>query len=116
MAPTIVYDAHGKPVFVVGAAGGATIIMQVAKALIAHLDWGMNARDSIALGQIFFDRDGLTLEPGTALEAMRPGLEARGHPIAPLTARLKANAAERLPDGRWQGAADPRSVGMALTE
>lgn len=116
MAPTIVYNADKKPIFTIGAAGGSTIIMQVAKALIAHLDWGMNARDSIALGQIFFDRDGLTIEPGTKLEAMKPALEAMGHHIAPLTARLKANAAERLPDGRWQGAADPRSVGLALTE
>lgn len=116
MAPTIVYDAKGKPVFVVGAAGGATIIMQVAKTLIAHLDWGMNARDSIALGQIFFSSNSLALEPGTQLEAMKPALESMGHHIVPLTARLKANAAERLPDGRWQGAADPRSVGVALTE
>ena len=116
MAPTIVYDANGKPVFVVGAAGGATIIMQVAKALIAHLDWGMNARDSIGLGLIFFDRNGLTLESGTKLDAMKPALEAMGHRVGPLNARLKANAAERLPDGRWQGAADPRSVGVALTE
>lgn len=116
MAPTIVYDANGKPVFVVGAAGGATIIMQVAKALIAHLDWGMSARDSIGLGLIFFDRNGLTLESGTRLDAMKPALEAMGHRVGPLNARLKANAAERLPDGRWQGAADPRSVGVALTE
>nr|WP_307750476.1 gamma-glutamyltransferase [Sphingobium sp. DEHP117] len=116
MTPTIIYDASGKPVFVVGAAGGSTIIMQVAKALIAHLDWGMSARDSLGLGLIFFDRDGLTLEPGTKLEAMKPALEAMGHHVGTLTARLKANAAERLPDGRWQGAADPRSVGVALTE
>lgn len=116
MSPTIVYDAKGKPVFVVGAAGGATIIMQVAKALVAHLDWGMSARDSIGLGQIFFNKDGLALEPGTALEAMKPALEAMGHHVAPLSAYLKANAAERMPDGTWRGAADPRSVGVALTE
>jgi gamma-glutamyltranspeptidase/glutathione hydrolase len=116
MSPTIVYDAKDKPIFVVGAAGGATIIMQVAKALIAHLDWGMSARDSIRLGQIFFNRDGLTLEPGKALEAIKPALESMGHHVAPLSAYLKANAAERLPDGTWQGAADPRSVGVALTE
>ena len=116
MAPTIVYDTSGKPIFTVGAAGGRTIIMQVAKALIAHLDWGMNARDSIALGLLYFDRNGLTLEPGTKLEAIKPALEAMGHRVGTLNARLKANAAERLPDGRWQGAADPRSVGVALTE
>ncbi|MGJ3628185.1 gamma-glutamyltransferase [Sphingomonas sp. MMS24-JH45] len=44
MAPTIVYDRAGSPVFAIGAAGGKTIIMQVTKALIAHFDWGLSAR------------------------------------------------------------------------
>lgn len=115
MAPTIVYDASGRPIFTVGAAGGRTIIMQVAKAIIAHLDWGMNARDSIALGLVFFDKDGLLLEQGSGLEAMEAPLEAMGHSvrIAPLS--LKANAAERTEHG-WRGAADPRSPGVALEE
>ncbi len=116
MAPTIVYDSRGKPVFVVGAAGGKTIIMQVAKAIIAHLDWGMDARDAIGLGLLFYDKEGLLIEQGSALESMRSPLEAMGHKVGTLTAALKANAAERLPDGSWRGAADPRSVGVALTE
>lgn len=116
MAPTIVYDASGKPVFVVGAAGGKTIIMQVAKTLIAHLDWGMEARDAIGIGLLFYDKDGLLIEPGSHIEGLKPALQALGHTAGTLTAALKANAAERLPDGRWRGAADPRSVGVALTE
>ncbi|PPJ40733.1 gamma-glutamyltransferase, partial [Pseudoxanthomonas sp. KAs_5_3] len=66
MSPTIVYDAKGMPIFTVGAAGGKTIIMQVAKALIAHFDWGLSAQDSIALGLEFFNGDGLVLEQGTS--------------------------------------------------
>jgi len=116
MAPTIVYDAGGKPVFTVGAAGGKTIIMQVAKALIAHLDWGMEARDAIGLGFLFYDKEGLVIEQGSTIEGLKPALEAMGHKVGTLTAALKANAAERLPDGSWRGAADPRSVGVALTE
>ena len=115
MAPTIVYDAKGRPVFTVGAAGGKTIIMQVAKALIAHLDWGMPAREAIGEGLIFFNRDGLVLEQGTSLEAMKPALEKLGHVVTIGKLGLKANAAERTPDG-WVGAADPRSVGNALSE
>lgn len=116
MSPTIVYDARDRPVFVVGAAGGKTIIMQVAKAIIARLDWGMDAREAIGLGLLFFDQQGLTIEQGTALERMKTPLEAMGHHVGSLTAPLKANAAERLPDGSWRGAADPRSVGLAVTE
>lgn len=116
MSPTIVYDAAGTPVFTVGAAGGKTIIMQVAKALIAHFDWGLSAQDAIAHGLVFFDKDGLVLEQGTSLEAMRGPLEKLGHHVTLSRLGLKANAAERLPDGHWTGAADPRSPGVSLQE
>ncbi|PAX07795.1 gamma-glutamyltransferase [Sphingomonas lenta] len=113
MSPTIVYDASGKPVFTVGAAGGKTIIMQVAKALIAHLDWGMPAQQAIGEGLIYFSRDGLILEQGTAREALKPELERLGHRVRVDSLGLKANAAELTAAG-WRGAADPRSVGTAL--
>ncbi|MEZ5655627.1 MAG: gamma-glutamyltransferase [Sphingobium sp.] len=116
MSPTIVYNASGKPVFVVGAAGGKTIIMQVAKAIIAHLDWGMSARDAIGLGLLYYNKDGLLIEQGSTIEDMKAPLEAMGHRVGAMTYKLKANAAERLPDGGWRGAADPRSVGVAVTE
>ena len=116
MSPTIVYDAAGTPVFTIGAAGGRTIIMQVAKALIAHFDWGLSAQDSIALGFEFFDRDGLVLEQGTSLEALKAPLEMMGHKVSISRFGLKANAAERTADGHWVGAADPRSPGVSLQE
>jgi gamma-glutamyltranspeptidase/glutathione hydrolase len=115
MAPTIVYDAKGKPVFTVGAAGGKTIIMQVAKALIAHIDWGMSAQDSIGQGLIYFSGRTLILEQGTSLEPMKEPLEKLGHQVVISSLGLKANAAERTAKG-WVGAADPRSVGTALSE
>lgn len=113
MAPTIVYDAAGKPVFVAGAAGGRTIPMQVVKTIIAHLDWGLSAGDALAQPVLYFNSAGLVVERGTALEAMRPALEALGHRVTPASLPLKANAAERTPAG-WRGAADPRGVGNAL--
>jgi gamma-glutamyltranspeptidase/glutathione hydrolase len=116
MSPTIVYDAKGTPIFTVGAAGGRTIIMQVAKALIAHFDWGLSAQDSIALGLEFFDASGLVLEKGSALEKFKAPLEAWGHKVTIAPMGLKANAAERSADGHWQGAADPRSPGVSLQE
>ncbi|MDO7834186.1 gamma-glutamyltransferase [Sphingobium sp. HBC34] len=116
MSPTIVYDASGTPIFTVGAAGGKTIIMQVAKALIAHFDWGLSAQESIAHGLIFFNGDGLVLEQGTSLEAMKAPLEKLGHRVSVNRMGLKANAAERTEDGRWVGAADPRSPGVSLQE
>lgn len=116
MSPTIVYDAAGRPVFTVGAAGGRTIIMQVAKAIIAHLDWGLPAREALGLGLIYFGRDdGLILEEGKGLDPLKAPLEALGHKVSVAPLGLKANAAERTGDG-WRGAADPRSLGVALGE
>jgi gamma-glutamyltranspeptidase / glutathione hydrolase len=116
MSPTIVYDASGKPVFVVGAAGGKRIIMQVAKTLIAHLDWGLGARDAIAAPNIYFGGEAVIVEANTPVAALASQIAALGRTV--LTTDLmpsKANAAELTPEG-WKGAADPRSDGNALEE
>jgi gamma-glutamyltranspeptidase/glutathione hydrolase len=114
MAPTIVYDASGQPLAAFGAAGGATIIAQVAKAIIAFLDWEMPVEQAIAAPQLVADRRGVHLEAGTRLVAMTAGLKALGHPVVdavPLP--LKGNAIAR--DGKmWRAAADPRSDGVGL--
>jgi gamma-glutamyltranspeptidase/glutathione hydrolase len=115
MSPTIVYDASGTPIFTVGAAGGKTIIMQVAKAIIAHLDWGLPSREALGEGLVYYDDDGLILERGTAREGIKPALEGMGHKVVIGPLGLKANAAERTANG-WVGAADPRSIGTAATE
>lgn len=115
MSPTIVYDAAGKPIFTVGAAGGKTIIMQIAKALIAHLDWKEGARDAIGEGLVYFNKDGIIVEAGTAREPMKAALEKLGHVVTVGRLGLKANAAELTATG-WVGAADPRSPGTALSQ
>lgn len=115
MSPTIVYGPDGKPVFAAGAAGGKTIIMQVAKILIAHLDWGLSAQEAIAAPNIYFAGDAVLVEPGTALAAMQSQLAGFGHTVVTGRMSSKANAAERTANG-WQGAADPRSEGVALGE
>ncbi|MDB5680582.1 MAG: hypothetical protein JWO16_387 [Sphingomonas bacterium] len=116
MAPTIVYDAKtNRPIFVVGAAGGKTIIMQVTKAIIARLDWEMEPRDALGLGLIYFNQDGVILEQGTSLETLKPAMEKLGNKVSIAKLGLKANAAAW--DGaKWVGAADPRSVGVALEQ
>jgi gamma-glutamyltranspeptidase / glutathione hydrolase len=117
MSPTIVFDASGKPIFAVGAAGGKRIIMQVAKSLIAHLDWGMSAADALAAPNIYFGGDAILVESGTALDKMAPEIARLGRTVVSSSSLTfaKANAAERTTTG-WRGAADPRSDGSALSE
>ncbi len=114
MSPAIVFDAAGRPVFTVGAAGGPTIITQVAKALIAWIDWDMSAQAAIAAPNIFYSGHALVVEAGSSLERLRPGLAALGTKLV-VSDRLggKANAAE-LTEAGWIGAADPRSEGAAV--
>lgn len=117
MSPTIVWGPDGKVRLAVGAAGGSTIIVQVAKAIIGVIDWRLSAQEAIALPTIFAPGDTVYLERGTFLEGMAPQLAALGHTSIgyrpPLT--FKANAIERV-GGHWVGAADPRSEGASVAE
>ncbi len=116
MAPTLVYDSEGKLVVAVGAAGGSTIPVQVARALIGVLDFGLPLDQAIALPMLFAPGDALTVEQGTTLEAMIPQLQALGHAqVGPRGLPLKTNGAQRTATG-WIGAADPRSEGVAVGE
>jgi gamma-glutamyltranspeptidase/glutathione hydrolase len=114
MAPTIVYGPDGKVRLAIGAAGGATIICQVAKAIIGVIDWHMSAQDAIAMGLVYAPGSpGGTIEQGTELEAMLPALQALGEKLKIEPLGLKANAIEWV-DGKMIGAADPRSEGVAM--
>jgi gamma-glutamyltranspeptidase/glutathione hydrolase len=115
MSPTIVYGPDGKVRLAVGAAGGATIIAQVAKAIIGVIDWNLSAQEAIALPVLFAPGDTLFVERGTRLEAMIPALQALGNKAAAIPPGFKANAIEWV-DGGWRGGADPRSEGVALAQ
>ena len=115
MAPTIVYGPDGKVRLAVGAAGGATIIAQVAKAIIGVIDWNLTAQQAIALPVVYAPGNTLYYEAGSAHEAFVPAWRALGHKVEPREASFKANAVEWR-GGRWVGAADPRSEGAAVSE
>jgi gamma-glutamyltranspeptidase/glutathione hydrolase len=111
MAPTIVFDASGKPVLVIGAAGGPTIPVTVARAIIGVLDFKLGAQDALALPFAMSFGEGLLVEQGSALAGMQADLAALGHAnirLAP--APIKANALGRRADGTWEVATEPRLV------
>jgi gamma-glutamyltranspeptidase/glutathione hydrolase len=117
MSPTIVYGPDGRVLLAVGAAGGSTIPAQVIKTIIGVLDFHLSPQEAIALPMIYAPGDAVSVESGTFLEAMIPQVQALGHAevrtVPPGT--FKANAIGRL-NGRWVGAADPRSEGAAASE
>ncbi|MBI1403984.1 MAG: gamma-glutamyltransferase [Porphyrobacter sp.] len=112
MAPTIVYDANGKVVLVVGAAGGPTIPVQVARAIIGVLDFGLPAEQALGLPFVMAFGDTVIVEPDSAPPGLVEGLKALGHAqIREAAPPLKANALRRLPDGGWEVGVDPRLKG-----
>jgi len=113
MAPTIVYDANGKVVLVIGAAGGPTIPVTVARAIIGVLDFKLGAQDALALPFAMSFGDMLLIEEGTTLAAMKEQLIALGHTSIRLgPAPIKANALGLRADGTWEAATEPRLVSV----
>lgn len=116
MSPTIVWDPQGHVRLAVGAAGGPTIPAQVLKAIIGVIDWRLSAQQAIALPVILAPgTDTVYVERGTYLEAMMPQLQLLGHQVKAIPPGFKANAVEWV-NGRWVGAADPRSEGAAVSQ
>lgn len=113
MAPTVVFDASGKPVLVIGAAGGPTIPVTVARAIIGVLDFGMGAQDALAMPFAMSFGSALLIEEGTPLAAMQDEFTARGHGAIRLApAPIKANALGLRADGTWEVATEPRNIGL----
>lgn len=110
MSPTIV-TKDGKPVFVVGSPGGSRIIPYVAKTIIAHLDWSLNAQAAITLPHLVNRYGSFELEAGTDAEAMAGALQAMGYPTETreLVSGLHAIA---ISDDGLEGGADLRREGV----
>lgn len=113
MAPTIVMK-DGAPVLVIGSPGGSRIIGYVAKTIIAHLDWGLNIQEAIALPHLVNRFGPYDLESETEAVNLGGALQEMGFETntRPLTSGLQAIA---IKDG-LHGGADPRREGISLGE
>lgn len=111
MAPTIVMR-DGAPVLVIGSPGGSRIIGYVAKSIIAHIDWGMNVQQAIAMPHLVNRFGTFDLEDGTDAAALAQPLADLGFEInvRDLNSGLHAIAI----GDRLEGGADPRREGIAL--
>lgn len=108
MAPTVVWDPQGRPVLVIGAAGGPTIPVQTARGIIGVVDFGLSAKDALGLPFIMGFGDAVMVEESTWLETAIPALNELGHAeVVARKAALKGGAIKR--EGAiWEAARDPR--------
>ncbi|MGI9295904.1 MAG: gamma-glutamyltransferase family protein, partial [Pseudomonadales bacterium] len=113
MSPTMVFDAEGNPLLIIGSPGGSRIINYVALNLIRVLDWQLPIDVALAAGQAVQMSGGLELENGRFSAATISALQERGHAISSKALNSGLHAIQRLPDGKLIGAADPRREGVA---
>lgn len=112
MTPTLVFDrGDGRLLLSAGSPGGALIIHYTAKALIACLDWGLDAQQAVALPN-FGSLNGPTLlERGRFPAVTIDALRARGHLVQEIDMTSGLQVLQRTPEG-WFGGADPRREGI----
>ena len=113
MSPTIVFDGEGNVRLVLGSPGGSRIMLYVLKALVAHLDWGLDAQEAVSLPN-FGSRNGpFEVEEGPWSASITKAMRARGHRIrvSPMTSGVHMIAVR---NGKLEGGADPRREGLVL--
>ncbi len=113
MSPTIVLR-DGQPVLAIGSPGGATIIGFTTQAIIAHLDWGMDVQQAVAMPHLVNSFGTYQIEAGTWAADLEAPLAELGFAtnVTALTSGLHAISL----DERLRGGADPRREGIALGE
>ncbi|MEM6909559.1 MAG: gamma-glutamyltransferase [Pseudomonadota bacterium] len=117
MAPTIVFDEDGQVVLIIGAAGGPTIPVQVARSIIGVIDFELSAQEALGLPLVMAFGSRVIIEKDSSLEGMRDEFSALGHgEIRAFSPPLKANALHRKADGGWEVATDPRVAAKLIYE
>jgi gamma-glutamyltranspeptidase / glutathione hydrolase len=113
MSPTLVFDRKGKLVMSVGSAGGAAIITDVAKTLIATLDWNFPMQKAMDLPNVS-NRNGATdVEATHNADALAQALAVKGHEVR-RNGRVSGLSGIRVTPQGFDGAADDRRAGKAL--
>jgi gamma-glutamyltranspeptidase / glutathione hydrolase len=114
MTPTIVTE-NGKFRLALGAPGGSTIITTVLQILLNVLEYKMDVGAAVSAGRIHQQwlPDKVNVDPWGFDPSTLAELRRRGHQIEPRSDWGNANAIQQLPDGRLEGAADPRGEGTA---
>jgi len=115
MSPTIVLDARGEVLLVVGAAGGPTIITATSQVILNVIEHGMNLADAMRAPRMHHQSlpDEIRLESVGFSEETVGLLRAMGHGIATTQGIANVNAVMRVPGG-WHGVREPRSTGAAV--
>lgn len=109
MTPTIV--TKDKELYlVVGTPGGATIITSVFQTILNTLEFEMTMSEAVAAKRFHHQwlPETVRIEKEAFSASLTAELEALGHELNPRGAIGRVDAIMKMPDGRLEGAADPR--------
>jgi gamma-glutamyltranspeptidase/glutathione hydrolase len=113
MTPTIVFE-DAKPVFTVGAPGGAWIGPAILQVLLNVLDWGMPVAEAVASPRFSATSDAIDISNRIPWSTQK-ALEAKGYEVkrSPLSYPFAAPHGITCWDGVLEGGADPQRDGYA---
>ena len=116
MAPIIVLDHEGRFVAAVGSPGGSSILEYNAKAVVGVLAWGLSMQAAIDLPNIIAYRNDFSGEVNKFSPELRNGLHGLGVDL--ISGRAEGSGLHgilRMPDGSYEGGADPRRDGIVMS-
>lgn len=116
MIPTIILDREGNLVGAIGSPGGSSILAYVAKTLVGVVEWDMTMQDAIALPNLVVRGTMVGADSEQIPANIRDALGAAGMEVRPNATETSGLHGAMWRDGRWDGGADPRREGVALTQ
>jgi len=116
MTPVLILDRQGRLVGAIGSPGGSSILAYVAKALVGTMDWGLSMQQAIALPNLVVRGEMVGADTDMIAPDIRDALAAAGMALRPNATETSGLHGAIWRDGRWDGGADPRREGVALSE
>lgn len=116
MTPVLILDRQGRLVGAIGSPGGSSILAYVAKALVGAMDWGLSMQQAIALPNLVVRGEMVGADTDMIAPDIRDALAAAGMALRPNATETSGLHGAIWRDGRWDGGADPRREGVAVSE
>jgi len=116
MTPVLILDRQGRLVGAMGSPGGSSILAYVAKALVGIVDWNLSVQDAIALPNLVVRGETIGADTDLMAPEVREALAAAGMALKPNATETSGLHGAIWRDGRWDGGADPRREGVAVSE
>ncbi|MBA9076259.1 gamma-glutamyltransferase [Rufibacter quisquiliarum] len=115
MTPTII-EKDGKLFMVVGTPGGSTIITSVFQTILNVIDHSMTMQQAVSAPRFHHQwlPDKVSPEANAFTPEVREVLKKMGHTLETRANYGRVEGILRLPNGTWEGGADPRGDDTAL--